>query len=255
MAKEDKKIYGVLGTLIFHGIIIALLMMLAFKPSPPPYPDPDGILINFGDETEGAGIQEPTMEKSEPEPQPEETPQNLTQDYQDAPAIEEETKPVEKKEKKQEEKQVKQEEQPEKKQEPQIDQNSLFPSNYNSNSTTQGNSEGTGNEGSKDGDVNGTGNVDLGRGIKGITYSLKGRSAVKLTPPKYPPKNVEGKVKLKIIVDSDGNVISATLAPGSTASDPDLINAAIAAAYKTKFTKDIYSIKQQGYITYEFKLR
>jgi TonB family protein len=256
MTKENKKIFGILATLVFHGLIIVILMMLAFKPSPPPYPDPDGILINFGDETEGAGVPEPEMTKNEPQPETQQTekPENLTQDYEEAPAVEQpkkENKP-QKEKKTPEEKPKDKPKEPEK---PKIDQNSLFPSNYKSNSSSQGNALGKGNKGSKEGDVTGTGNVDLGKGIKGITYSLKGRSAIRLTPPKYPPKNVEGKVKLKIIVDSNGNVISASLAPGSTASDPDLIKAAITAAYKTKFNKDTYTIKQQGYITYEFKLR
>jgi hypothetical protein len=60
---DDKRIYGIIGTLFFHGIIILLLILLSFKPSPPPYPDPEGILINFGDETEGLGQVEPTQQK------------------------------------------------------------------------------------------------------------------------------------------------------------------------------------------------
>jgi len=253
MANNKSKTYGLIATIIFHAGIIILLLLLAFKPSPPPYPDPDGILINFGDETQGAGQNEPKMTKSTPEPQQETQQENLTQDYEDAPSVEEKTTEVKKEKPKEEVKKVEKEtkDEPE---EPKINQNALFPSDYSSNSTSQGNSEGSGNEGTKDGSPLGTGDVDLGKGIKGITYSLKGRKAVKLTPPKYPPKNVEGVVKLKIVVDNKGDVISATLAQGSTTADPDLIKAAITAAYKTKFTKDML-IKQQGYITYEFKLR
>ncbi len=251
--KDDKRIYGIAGTLLFHGIIILILVLLSFQPSPPPYPDPEGILINFGDETEGLGQVEPVKEQQAKATEQSEE-QNLTQDFQDAPAIEEE-KPKPKKEKKDKPKpEPKQEESKPEKEEPKINTNALFPSDYTP-SEGQGNKSGQGNKGSLNGDPSGTGDEDLGRGRQGITYSLNGRKAVKLAVPKYPSRNREGKVVLSIRVDNSGNVIAASVAKGTTTFDPDLIKAAKVAAFKTKFNKVSDPLEQVGTITFVFKLR
>ncbi len=253
MNTNDKRLYGIVGTLLFHGVILLLLILLSFKPSPPPYPDPEGILINFGNETEGLGNEEPMpQETSSPKEATAENEQ-LTQDFQDAPSLEETKK--EKKRKNEKPQQTEEKTKPEKKEKTEtINQNALFPSNYNPK-TGQGEKTGPGNKGNPNGDVNGTGDEDLGRGTRGITYNLNGRKAVKLAAPKYPSKNREGKVVLAIRVDNSGNVIAASVAKGTTTFDPDLIKAAKVAALKTKFNKVSDPLEQVGTITFVFKLR
>lgn len=75
----------------------------------------------------------------------------------------------------------------------------------------------------------------------------------------YPiPKgnNASGKVVIAVVVDSEGNVTSASFRQqGSTTSDQALISNAIAAARRTKFNPDPSRMSQTGTITYNYKVR
>jgi TonB family protein len=75
----------------------------------------------------------------------------------------------------------------------------------------------------------------------------------------YPiPKgnNASGKVVIAVVVDSEGNVTSASFRQqGSTTSDQALISNAIAAAKRTKFNPDPSRMSQTGTITYNYKVR
>ena len=249
MTKDKNHKYGILGTIIFHGIVLIILFIFSFKPSPPPYPDPEGILISFGDNTEGLGRYEPANQKTTEYEQQEEE-QILTQDFQDVPAIENKKKKIEENtEQKNKTIEDKNEEKTK------INKKALFPSNYNPTNNSQGLKYGDGNKGSPNSNINGTGDSDLGKGKQGVTYSLAGREAVRLALPKYPSKNIEGKVVLSIRVDNSGNVIAATVSKGTTTFDPDLIKEAKLAAYKTKFDKVSDPLEQIGTITFVFKLK
>lgn len=63
--KKHKR--GILGTVIFHTIILLLLIFLGFF-TPLPLPGEEGILVNFGDSEQGLGQQEPRPQRSEPAP-------------------------------------------------------------------------------------------------------------------------------------------------------------------------------------------
>lgn len=86
----------------------------------------------------------------------------------------------------------------------------------------------------------------------GASWSLAGRGLNgTLSKPSY-SSNAEGTVVVAIRVDQNGNVISATKGAGTNTSDQSLINAAIEAAKKAKFTAgDGVAV---GSITYVFKL-
>ncbi len=250
------KTYAFIGTIAFHVILLLILIILGFTPSPPPYPDPDGILINFGDENPGSGTVEPTKQQTASATQPETKPENLTQDFEDAPSLKEIKKTTKKIKKQPKEKTEQKTKEETKTEEAKINKEALFPSNIKTASSSQGTSQGSGNEGSKEGDPMGLGNQNLGRGTHGISYSLGGRKAIRLIAPKYPNKNVEGTVVVKIKVDNTGTVISAEVdMERSTTADPELQRSAINAAYKTKFTKSSDLIEQYGTITFQFKLR
>lgn len=102
---------GLLGTIIFHAIIAAILLLLGFH-TPLPLPEEKGILISFGDTPQGGGniaTSKPVIKKKQeskpkktiaetpkntPTPKPvisktkaEQAPKHLTQNYQDAPAV------------------------------------------------------------------------------------------------------------------------------------------------------------------------
>lgn len=97
---------GLLGTVVFHAIIAAILLLLGFH-TPLPLPEEKGILISFGDNTQGKGnsAAPKTVKKIKPSPkktvQPKPSqekvtakpakkkpaPKVLTQNHEDAPAI------------------------------------------------------------------------------------------------------------------------------------------------------------------------
>ena len=58
---------GILGTVVFHTIILLLLIFLGFF-TPLPLPGEEGILVNFGDSEQGLGQQEPRPQRREPAP-------------------------------------------------------------------------------------------------------------------------------------------------------------------------------------------
>lgn len=60
---------GIIGTIVFHAIVIILLLFLGFF-TPLPLPEEQGILVNFGTDDNGLGELEPAPSK-EPAPQQE----------------------------------------------------------------------------------------------------------------------------------------------------------------------------------------
>jgi tonB family C-terminal domain len=66
---------------------------------------------------------------------------------------------------------------------------------------------------------------------------------------------VEGNVRVRIVVDGNGSVIRATIAPGTNIADPSVRAAALEAARKTRFNAVPGSDEQEGSITYHFKIR
>ena len=268
--KEHK--VGITGTIIFHAIIIALIVLFGYT-TPLPLPAEEGILINFGDADDGAGQIEPRMsesiqEKSQesvqetvPETNPSQTEDGaVTQDFEDAPAIEEqgtkEEKPETKPETQTEE--VK-EEKPEPVKEREVNENALFPgrNRNDNNSSSEGETQGNNNQGSTTGSVdsqNHTGGNSIG--TSGTSFSLAGRNPESLPKPDY-NYQIEGKVVVEITVDKYGKVTDAVPGvKGSTTLDANLLAAAKRAALKAKFDKKPDApAYQKGTITYFFKLQ
>lgn len=61
MEQKKENIQGLVGTVIFHGIIIAVLLLFSFSAAPYEYPEPEGIVIDFGqlvDGTESSRVSE-----------------------------------------------------------------------------------------------------------------------------------------------------------------------------------------------------
>jgi len=127
-----KRRRGIIGTVLFHLLLFLILYLYHFSPAEPVFPDPDGIMVNFGDSETGEGDEEPmeagapeeVAEVAEPEetvpeevaepveedlqdvsdPDPEPVPEEvLTQDEEEAPSMEEIKKKQEEEKKKQEE--------------------------------------------------------------------------------------------------------------------------------------------------------
>ena len=88
-----------------------------------------------------------------------------------------------------------------------------------------------------------------------LDEGLQGRGLVGALPqPIYPAGNKGGKVVIKVTVNQSGVVTDASYEPkGSTTSDKALVDAALAAARKARFTES-KAFVQGGKITYLFKM-
>lgn len=108
-------------------------------------------------------------------------------------------------------------------------------------STSQGNATGSGNQGASGGSASGS-------------FSLDGRRIVsnggRLTPPKA-DRAIAGRIVVSIVVDSRGNVTSASVSPrGTSISDATIRAEAIRAARATSFDAQEGAESQKGTITY-----
>lgn len=267
-----EKINGVIGTILFHGAMILIIVLFGFS-TPLPLPEEQGILINFGTDETGFGDIEPayTDIPSEEEVSPQQEEQSaeqdkgeiITQDFEESAAIKEEKTATEKKTEKQE---VKKEtvtepveETPQQVvEERKVNERALYKGkNTETNSTGgEGVTQGDGNQGS----ITGSPDSDnYSQGLSqgsGVTFSLEGRNPLYLPKPRY-DYQVEGKVVVEIRVDRNGNVTYARAGvKGSTTNDENLIKAAQEAALKAKFdSKADAAFTQTGTITYHFILQ
>jgi len=63
--KEHKR--GIIGTIVFHTVILLILIFLGFF-TPLPLPGEEGIFVNFGDSENGFGDREPSPARNNPKP-------------------------------------------------------------------------------------------------------------------------------------------------------------------------------------------
>ena len=268
-----KKNNGIAGTVIFHIGILVFVMIFGFA-TPLPLPDEQGILINFGTDETGAGDLEPMMseitEASAPPPSEISTPSESTeevmaQDFEEAPAVEEQEEirqdPVEQQVVPEENaEQDTEETPPPPEEEPrELDQRAIYTGRKNTDdpSGSEGITEGDGNQGS----ITGSPDSDnyspgISSGQRGIDFSLSGRNPVSLPKPEYNAQ-VSGTIVVRIRVNRDGKVISAEPGVrGSNILDETLLEAARKAALKARFnSKADAAITQTGTITYLFILQ
>lgn len=255
-AEKKSKRKGIIGTILFHALLIVAFLFMGLKYQDPP-PAEEGISINFGYMDEGSGKIEPEdteevtelVEEEIIEEQIESTEEIITQSVVETPVVEkteEKKKVVEKEEPKEE---VIEEKKPE------VNKKALYPGKKKTETTSEGNKKGEGNQGVIDGDPNA--NVYEGGGIgeDGTAYQLGGRNVSFKAKPIY-NLQVEGKVVVLITVNRLGNVISAIPgAKGSTTLNKQLLQRAKTAALKTKFDpKQTAPTNQQGKIIYYFQL-
>ena len=260
---------GIVGTTVFHGIILVIVIFFGFiVPDPPP--DEEGILINFGTDDSGFGDIEPmyseTVEQAPPPPQEASTPvesteEILSQDFEDAPVVEaqEEVRQEEVKDTPAEEVVAEAEETPPppKEEPPKVNERALYTGRANTDKTSgsEGIAEGEGNQGSPGGSPDSDNYLD-GLGGRGINFSLAGRNPVSLPEPDYNVQE-DGKVVVKIRVNREGVVTWAEAGvQGSNTLNKELLEAAKKAALKARFNRSTDAAStQQGTITYHFILQ
>ena len=255
-AEKKSKRKGIIGTILFHALLIVSFLFMGLKYQDPP-PAEEGISINFGFSEQGLGEVEPEsteelteiVEEEIIEQQIESTEEIITQSLVETPLVEktEKKKKVIKKEEPKEE--VIEEKKPE------VNKKALYPGSKKTKTTSEGNKKGDGNQGSIDGDPNSEVYEGGGIGKNGTAYQLGGRKVEFKAKPIY-NLQVEGKVVVIITVNRIGNVINAIPgAKGSTTLNKQLLQRAKTAALKTKFDpKQTAPTNQQGKIVYFFSL-
>lgn len=244
---DDRKgrMWGIISVVLYLGLCVGL-MFVTYRITLPE--SSLGILVDFGTTDTGSGdadLPNSPVDARPVSPQPQNLPTDpvMTTEDPDAPPVVEEPRPVSQPARPAEETAPQRE----------VNPRALFPGNTDgSTSTSQGSGEEPGNQGSQDGSPGGSDSAG-GTGISG--YSLDNRYM--LTPEQKPAYigNEQGRVVIQITVDGDGKVIRASFQQkNSTTNHGDLVNAAIKAAYRTRFTPDKDKDIQSGTITYTFRL-
>jgi TonB family protein len=243
--KKDKGI-AVAGTIIVHALIVLVLFLMAFR-TPLTLPGEEGVEVDLGMMNQGMGNIQPEKPAIPQAAQPQQQKSTIkedivTQNDEEAPAIEKpkNTKP----------KQEKPAEQPK----PTVNNRAIY---RGSNNPQAGGSEGITGQPGDQGNPNGLAGVrqyegNGGRG-NGAGYDLGGRGAKSLHRPDD-DFSEEGKIVVDIWVNRAGQVVRAEVATKGT----DIINSAmrqkaIQAAKRSTFAADPDATEEQhGTITYTF---
>ena len=243
--KKDKGI-AVAGTILFHALAVLILFLMAFR-TPLPLPGEEGVEVDLGMMDQGMGNiqpEKPTIPMAaQPQQQTNKNEEDIvTQNDDEAPAIEKpkNTKP----------KQEKPAEEPK----PTVNQRALFKGNNNPQS---GGSEGITGQPGDQGNPNGLAGIKKydGQGGKGngTGYDLGGRGAKSLHRPND-DFSEEGIVVVDIWVNRQGKVTRAEVATkGTTVINSDMRQKATQAALRSSFAADPNAPEEQhGTITYTF---
>lgn len=140
---------------------------------------------------------------------------------------------------------------------PVVNKRALYTGSSNSDGagTSQGITEGAGDQGKPHGYKDVDDYTGQGGSGNGISFSLGGRGSLFLEKPSATFRE-QGTVVVSIWVDQDGVVKKAQVSPrGTTVVDPNIKKIAIDAAYNSTFAKDNNATDlQRGTITYNFVL-
>ncbi len=304
---------GVIGSVIFHVLVLLLLIFFGLKTLPQ---EEEGVLVNLGNVQTGMGEIEPPKATAQPtpsepkvtpppptvksEPAPKAVETVKTQDFDEAPEIksaQQKKKEKEDKLKKQleeearqeklaEERKIKEEADRKAKAEAEVKRQAELERQQkieaerkkreeqqriadearnkvgsafgksNSNSSSEGDAGGSGNQGYVTGDPNSKNRTGSGLGKSGSGFSLTGRSLNGSIPDPIYSIQEDGIIVVQVTVDKYGKVVAAEYQlKGSTSQNSTLIKASIDAAKKTRFNSDPNaSAFQKGTITYQFEL-
>lgn len=261
--EEEKKKYNnkaLLGTMLFHGALLLVFFFFGLT-TPLPLPEEQGVMVSLGAMDQGMGVSQP-VRATPPPPQPQPTQSDqpaedvVTQNTEESVSIPDSPRdrtPQETTTPQPTPPQPQPVPEPEPDPEPQVDPRALFPGpgNQGSSSQSQGSTAQSGNQGSPDGDPEGT--SPTGGGDGGVQFNLSGRSPNSLPLPEY-NSSATGKVVVTITVNRNGEVIRAIAgARGTTISDRTLWEAAKEAALRSRFNSTTDEAHEQiGSITYNF---
>lgn len=247
--KDKNKRVALLGTLLFHVLILVILFSFYMVPPYPPRPE-IGLEVNLGNSDEGMGEEQPETPKEEiTTPPPQE--QQVTEQTENVVTQEQEQTIKVNNKPKADKPKPKVEEQPVE-EKPKIDDRFVFKKKKKS-----GGSEGVTGKPGDQGRENGTPDAKnyVGDGGNGISFSLKGRKSKSLPRPAY-DSDEQGTVVVKVWVNKSGKVINAVvLEKGTTTADSRLRDMAVKAAKRAQFDANPEAPEvQTGTITYDFIL-
>ncbi len=294
MKMDKDKWKALIGTIIFHGLILLALAFLALQ-TPLPLPGEQGVEVSLGTTNAGLGNQAmqtqqktmkakplptPISHPKPPTPKPQSKPavthqKNLTQNTEEAPSLEKKKTPKKKKtvkpkeakpekkvskepaaKKKVDSSRVVKKTPPQKKPQPVVNQRALFKLAPGNQNQSQGIKGGAGDQGKPHGFKES--NVYNGRGGKGqgISFSLGNRGAKFLDKPSA-SFTEQGTVVVRIEVNPQGKVVNARVfAKGTTVVSENLRQLAVRAAKNSLFsTAPTAPGIQIGTITYHFILK
>lgn len=259
------RITGIVGTLLFHTVLLVLLCLLVM--AAPPRQEESGVPVVLGNVEDAFGS-ELAMTDVEIIPQPEVSQQLpssddvsqeeplLTQDIEESIAVPAKKEAKSAKELEAERRAAEEAERKRIEKETKAKADDLIAGAFgkgNSMSSKGNSSDGEGTQGSKDG--NSSAGKTTGVGGTGV-FDLNGRSLSPAGLPK-PHYNVqeEGRVVVTITVNPQGNVVKASINSRTNTSSPALRKAALDAAKKATFNAVSQLDDQEGTITYYFKLK
>lgn len=260
-------------TIIIFLLLAICLIFFGLRYMDPP--EQKGIAVNFGVSDVGSGNVQPekpiesTPNKTTTPPPTEAESVKIedevvTQDLVDAPVIENkkkeepkpETKPIEKKPDPVPEPVPDPEPEPDKATSDAISNLLNAPKSDGKVQGSEGDNNVAGDKGDSSGDPNASSYYGQGKGLDGDgNYNLGGRKA--LNKERYKQEcNESGRVVVRIVVNRNGEVVSATPGyRGTTNNAPCLLNPAKRAAMATRFNADSNAPAQQiGTIIYNFSL-
>ena len=235
------KLIGLIVSIVAHGLLILCLLLMGLRYPDPPPPEL-GVEMDMGEfsdvGTDSEHAAEGGEDLSSESSYANDDNNELTQQSEDVPLTSKKT-PSPTKNKKKPKDNVKPQSE-----ETKIDQNALFTKGRvkkgsgGSTGVGEGSGKGSGGEG----------------GGSGISFSLEGRGKINLVlPAATSTKN--GTIVVAIMVDQEGNVVSArTRSRGTLLDDKNLRKLCEQAAKETKFTANPDAPElQKGTITYIFR--
>lgn len=277
MSRVKERMRGIIGTVIFHGLLLFVLIFFALT-TPLPLPGEEGVEINLGNTDLGKGFeQKPILEDPAPTPPPqiqekieEAVEEKVEEENQEVDVLNNETIDTpaidsiyiqnmdiraEDIDLEIEVDTISEEADADPEPIPIVNMNALYKgkSKNASSNSNEGITTYQGDQGRKEGSPESLSYDGLGGAGDGIAFSLGGRGAKHLPKPTYDSPE-QGKIVVTIWVDKDGNVTRAQEgAKGTNISDLRLRRLAREAALRAKFTPDANAPQvQKGTITYNF---
>lgn len=258
--KLDNNKYGIIGTIVFHGIVLIILLLCGFSAPKLEFPEPDGIMVDLGEMV--MGEEAAPNETSQPETAPKEMESiphetaSQTVATQESESVVQVKKQEEKKQETVEKTEEKELTPEEKEQQDWIrQQQERANKNFSQNS---GNGTGTGG-GSETGATNGHAGASNGtiggnsKGSRGNPYGKGDMYGGKITEQTY---NCNTPISFELLIDREGNVIKIdkTIAGALPTECQD---AAKRAAMTAKFPKASATDKDVRYakIEYDYSMK